>query len=618
MSVRIQLDRPQVLFTNLDFLTGKVIVQLVADAALSAVTVKLEGESRTRLSGPKLTYNNERSDKRRTELEWHKLLYKVETLFPTRDVQQQTGNATSSYMLLAGHYEYPFRFKFPFNNNCQNNSMMRGLGVGSMGIAFNPDLNVKHVKKTLPPSLSGFSREAEIRYYVKATVVRPKFYQENIRSQLDIKFLPIEPPRPPHLLEETFARRTQQFAKTFPASEKAALFQSSEPPIFQVDARLPNPSILTCNERLPLRILVQKLSESTETVFLSMLHIELIGYTHVRAHDLTRSESQSWVIMSQSNMNIPLGEPSDPVGKEWKVPSRYWENKPLPNTVCPSFDTCNISRTYQLEVRVGLSHGGGSDSLKPELIVLPLRLAVKVYSGIAPPAALLQRIATPHSKSPRTQFAATPLATPASNQLSPSSFYPPTPITPSYAQHQPPAPPGNTASYFPPPRPSQLPDGVDDDEAPPSYEDAMADEIAPVDGPRREYSIPIPPDRSDSGFSSDLKGGGGAHSGSGIGGLGRRVSERLFPQNGATASIRRANGSGNGNRNGIRSSSRQSSSDDEEFGAGAATAADGHTAAAGQGAHPPAQTSPQARVARGPTLPPSLEESTNGNEGGGR
>ncbi len=145
-------------------------------------------------------------------LTYLKLLYKVETLFPTPEVQQQqTGNA--SYMLLAGHYEYPFKFKFPFNNNCQNNSMMRDLKVGSMGIAFNSDLNVKHVKKTLPPSLSGFPGEAEIKYYVKATVVRPKFYQENIRAQKGINFLPIEPPRPPNLLEEAFARRTQQFAK---------------------------------------------------------------------------------------------------------------------------------------------------------------------------------------------------------------------------------------------------------------------------------------------------------------------------------------------------------------------------------------------------------------------
>lgn len=144
-------------------------------------------------------------------LTWLELLYRVEYVFPTRDLQQQTGSV--SYMLSAGHHEYPFRFKFPFNNNCQNNNMIRDLKVGSMGIAFNPDFNVKHVKKTLPPSLTGFPGEAEIKYYVKATVVRPKFYQENIRSQVPIKFLPIEPPRPPDRLQETFARRKQQFAR---------------------------------------------------------------------------------------------------------------------------------------------------------------------------------------------------------------------------------------------------------------------------------------------------------------------------------------------------------------------------------------------------------------------
>lgn len=73
MSVRIQIDQTNTHFTNLDFLTGKVIVHLVADAAISAVTVKLEGESHTRLSGPKLGYNADRPDKRRTELEWHKV-----------------------------------------------------------------------------------------------------------------------------------------------------------------------------------------------------------------------------------------------------------------------------------------------------------------------------------------------------------------------------------------------------------------------------------------------------------------------------------------------------------------------------------------------------------------
>ena len=58
---------------------------------------------------------------------------------------------------------------------------MKDLKLGQLNVQFAPD-TLKHVKKSLPPSLSGFPGEADIRYYVKATVVRPKFFQENIRT----------------------------------------------------------------------------------------------------------------------------------------------------------------------------------------------------------------------------------------------------------------------------------------------------------------------------------------------------------------------------------------------------------------------------------------------------
>ena len=71
MSARIHLDRPHAHFTNLDYITGKVFVQLNSDISISAITVKLEGESRTRLAGPKNA--QDRSDRKKTELEIHKV-----------------------------------------------------------------------------------------------------------------------------------------------------------------------------------------------------------------------------------------------------------------------------------------------------------------------------------------------------------------------------------------------------------------------------------------------------------------------------------------------------------------------------------------------------------------
>lgn len=180
----------------------------------------------------------------------------------------------------------------------------------------------------------------------------------------NLTFLPIEPPRAGNPKEEAYARRQHQFAsgptpkKLFHKSSKSSLKDQPGSSLrVAADLRLPNPSILTCNEPIPMRVLVSKLSESYETVFLQMLQVELISYTHIQAHDLKRTENGSWVLMSSSNMGIPLGRGGDPAGTEWTIDPKFWSRLPLPPSVAPSFQTCNISRSYELEVRVGLAHG---------------------------------------------------------------------------------------------------------------------------------------------------------------------------------------------------------------------------------------------------------------------
>jgi hypothetical protein len=130
MAVRIQLDKQYAHYTNLDFLTGRVFFTILTDETISAIVVKLEGECRTRLAGPRNSHSSERQDKKKTELEVHKvseylpgmvkkdsrsnvlfqLLYKVATVFPTPELQQSASKG-SSFTLQAGNYEYPFRFK---------------------------------------------------------------------------------------------------------------------------------------------------------------------------------------------------------------------------------------------------------------------------------------------------------------------------------------------------------------------------------------------------------------------------------------------------------------------------------------------------------------------------
>lgn len=340
-----------------------------------------------------------------------------------------------------------------------------------------------HVKGTLPPSLSGFPGEAEVRYYVKVTVNRPQFFKENPRAIANFTFLPIEPPRPSHTDGEAYARRQHQFLENAPnlaVKKKASIFdrtssQASPPPSpttnitprVTIDARLPNPAILTSNQDIPLRLLVRNVSERTKNIYLQMLQIELIGYTKVRAHEVVRTESNSWILASMSNMAIPIGSPSDPIDTEIPINPEYWSGKPIPNTVPPTFTTCNLSRFYELEARVGIGYGSYKHG-EDQFVVLPLRLPVKIYSGIAPPQALLDAASAGESK---TQHASLGVHS-AQGQA------PQTPTTPTHAGF----PNGGSGSP-----------GMPDD-APPSYEEAVGNGLPPINGYRGNYQPPPVPE----------------------------------------------------------------------------------------------------------------------------
>ncbi len=94
-------------------------------------------------------------------------------------------------------------------------------------------------------------------------------------------------------------------------------------------------------------------------------------------------------------------------------------------------------------------------------------MPVQVYSGIAPPPALLARMADQPTRPHLASFQSTPSSSPQT----PS----PRPLNPL----QPPLPP---RPFVPAAAAEMIPD-----EPPPSYEDAIADDIGPVDGPRRDY-----------------------------------------------------------------------------------------------------------------------------------
>lgn len=182
---------------------------------------------------------------------------------------------------------------------------------------------------------------------------------------MPFNFCPIEPPRMDPSGAETYARRRHQFQPTNESSAKgkksifsrkstSAPLTPREAPFIGVDLRLPEPAIITCNAEIPMRVVLSSLNEHRDGLSLQSLQVDLVHYTHIRAHEVVRTEAMGTTITSRSNLGITINFPE---GSDNAVlDPRLWRGFTVPNNLAPSFETCNISRSYELVTRIGLKH----------------------------------------------------------------------------------------------------------------------------------------------------------------------------------------------------------------------------------------------------------------------
>lgn len=143
-----------------------------------------------------------------------------------------------------------------------------------------------------------------------------------------------------------------------------------------------------------------------------------------------------------------------------------------------------------------------TEQMQPQTVILPLRLDVQVFSGIAPPPELLRAMA---------DAKANPARRPARPQVNTAAQSEKLRME-GFTQAIPPTPVDAAGPSRPPPVPARegQPTGPDEpryDDAPPSYEDAIASDLPAVDAPRPDYVPPPPAD--DDGFAADEKKGFG-------------------------------------------------------------------------------------------------------------
>ena len=134
MSIRIILDNPPEFYTNLDFVSGRVVLSLARSESVGNVVVKLEGESRTALAPP----HDDPDHHHRSTLsggplinENHKLLYKVQQVFPDERAAASAGSSSLGLGLGPGA-RASFSDKCPGDIHLRHGDSGSGSGVGDV------------------------------------------------------------------------------------------------------------------------------------------------------------------------------------------------------------------------------------------------------------------------------------------------------------------------------------------------------------------------------------------------------------------------------------------------------------------------------------------------------
>jgi hypothetical protein len=129
------------------------------------------------------------------------------------------------------------------------------------------------------------------------------------------------------------------------------------PLTYQVDVELLNGQCLLLGYPVPLSIKITKIGDRDCFVWLNGFQTMLVGTTDVHASGLVEKDTQFQVIQTMSNIHYAVCHDKTLDGTELCIGNSLWSNHRLPTLLTPSFETCNISQTYKLEVRLGLQTG---------------------------------------------------------------------------------------------------------------------------------------------------------------------------------------------------------------------------------------------------------------------
>ena len=170
------------------------------------------------------------------------------------------------------------------------------------------------------------------------------------------------------------------------------------------EARLPNPPIIVPTEPIPLTFILRREGEQNGgVVYVRSVQIMLGITTYIAAQGFRRELGYLQPLMQLGDLNLTLAANKSEMSfnpGDLLQTGHAAKGLVVPDTIPPTFRTCNIARKYTMVLQLGVS---AHPSQRPEMI--QLNTEIHIFSGFKPPPGLLS---TAHPPRPPPQAPARP------------------------------------------------------------------------------------------------------------------------------------------------------------------------------------------------------------------
>ena len=143
--------------------------------------------------------------------------------------------------------------------------------------------------------------------------------------------------------------------------------ESHEKPMaaYRVSIELVRAGHLSLGQRVPIKVHVTQAGPIRNgELILNDYQVMLIQRTVTRVGSQSQAQHLFRTLRTVSNLNLAICFAEMPVNNAISFADDSWGPLSLPADITPTFETCNIARTYKLEVRLGFRGGPRKVSLE--------------------------------------------------------------------------------------------------------------------------------------------------------------------------------------------------------------------------------------------------------------